>query len=204
MIFFHEISNEKYYVLVLSAEVCLARSSKTCISMWYFLRFRLICTQNQLLDFFHHRLVGQFYLFIRLPDDLTLPECVCCLHSYFHGLKVAKVLLVVAFFIVNLIFSESTCRIFIVNILQDSFEFLKDDSEKNLGLCTLLRSPDKSIIPRIAEISGWIDFCGKPLKTRFKTPFLFFLQKFIKNFVWAKNMLEPTGRLVEDSVVTWP
>ena len=45
---------------------------------------------------------------------------------------------------------------------QDRFSFSKADSEKYMGFSTLLRSPDKSILPRLVGISGEIDVCGKP------------------------------------------
>ena len=55
----------------------------------------------------------------------------------------------------------------------------------------MLRSPDKLIMPRAAQISGWIDIYGKLLKTRFKTPFSFLLllgKVDQKLWFWAKNM----------------
>ena len=104
-------------------------------------------------------------------------------HSYFHGLKLAKCHLLWLRSIVKLIFSKSTGWISATKISQDSFKFSDGDAEKYLGPRTLLRSPDNSILPRIAEINGGIDIRGQPLKIRLKTPFSFFfnyLQKLIK------------------------
>ena len=84
---------------------------------------------------------------------------------------------------------------------QKSFKFSERDSEKYLGLSTLLRTPDKSIMPpRMAEFNGGIDISGKPLKTIFRTFFSFIQfnaevdQKFCN---WAENMPVLAGRLVE-------
>ena len=65
--------------------------------------------------------------------------------------------------------------------------FPKSGSEKYLGFSTLLRSLDESIMARIVEISGGINVCGIPFKTRFKTVFslLNCLEKFIKNFRYS-------------------
>ena len=56
---------------------------------------------------------------------------------------------------------------------------------KKIEFGNLLQNPNKLILPRIVEISGGIDVCGKPLKTRFRTVFSFFngLQKLITNLV---------------------
>ena len=62
--------------------------------------------------------------------------------------------------------------------------FSESDSENYFGLRSLVRSPDNSIMPRLAEINGGIDICGEPLKTTLNTLFSFFLnfmQKLIKN-----------------------
>ena len=75
---------------------------------------------------------------------------------------------------VKLISSKSTGLISIIKIAQDSFDFSEGALEKYLGLPTLLRCPDNSIIPGMAEFNGGIDICGERLKTILKTLFSFF------------------------------
>ena len=75
---------------------------------------------------------------------------MCFLHSYSHRLKLASLRFVVALF--------RTLRGYFRRILDFSI---------------FLRSLDKSIMQKTAEISGGIDVCGKLLKTRFKTVFSF-------------------------------
>ena len=79
--------------------------------------------------------------------------------------------LVVAVICSQTLFSKSTGWISTTKISQDNFS--KADSEKYLGFSTLLRSPDKSTMPRIVDISGGIDICGKPSKSRLKTVLVF-------------------------------
>ena len=61
-----------------------------------------------------------------------------------------------------------------MKISPNSCELSKADSEVYLGLCTLLLRPDNLIMSRIAESNDGIDVCGKPLKAKWKTLFVFF------------------------------
>ena len=62
-------------------------------------------------------------------------------------------------------------------------------SEKYFEFGILLRSPDKSIMPKIAETNGWINIYGKPVKFRFKTfSFFEYLQKLIENFASVRKI----------------
>ena len=82
----------------------------------------------------------------------------------------------------KLFFSKSTGWISSIKMSQDSIRFSKGFKDfkrllniKYFGFNTLLRSPDKSIMLRIVQISGGIGICGKPFETRFKTLFSCFL-----------------------------
>ena len=152
--------------------------------MWFFLRFHLICLQNYRLDFFYQGLSQQSHMFSRLFDK-HIP-------SYFPWICVLMCLnwqkcdLLWFFFIVKLFFYKSTHWISIIKISQDSSEISEGDSEKYIRLCTLLRSPEYSKIPRIAERNDGIDIGVELSRTRFKafySRFLYFLPKLIKNFV---------------------
>ena len=92
---------------------------------------------------------------------------ICSLYLYSHRLKSAKFQLAVVF----------------PKIFRRWFK-------KCLEFSTLLRSPDASIRPRIAEPSGGIDICAKPLETRFKTLFSILTvgNSWPKNFVIGRNI----------------
>ena len=72
----------------------LVEISKTCLCMWFCLRFQLICLQNYWLDFFHQVLSGKFCLFVTLPDKRT-PNHFPCIGT--HNLILAKVRFVAGF-----------------------------------------------------------------------------------------------------------
>ena len=68
-----------------------------------------------------------------------------------------------------------------MDVRLDSFIFSGVDSEIDLVLfILLLQSPDNMIMPTNPESCGGIDFCGKPLNTRFKLLSVFSLKKFSK------------------------
>ena len=125
---------------------------------------------------------GRFWLCIKLLDIL-LPKYVSWLRLLAWNCQKCDSWLL--FPIVKLISSRSTSGISTIKISQDSSKFSKGDSEKYLRFSTLLRRPGKSIMPWVVEVSGGIDVCVKPLKTRLKTVFSFFncLQNLIKIFV---------------------
>ena len=107
------------------------RIPKTCICMWYFLRFHLICVLNYRLDLFHQSLRRQFHLCIKLLDEniTNSVPCICILIGW----------------------NWQKC-----DLLWLFSEFSDGDSEQYIEFITLLRCPDKSIMPRIAEISVWL------------------------------------------------
>ena len=79
-------------------------------------------------------------------------------------------------------FPLSSCHKIVLN-------FQKVIQKFTLGF--VLRSPDDSIMPIIAEINGGIDICGEPLEAESKTLFSFFLiicQNWSKVCNWAKKM----------------
>ena len=77
----------------------------------------------------------------------------------------------------------------IMKILQDSFNFFEDDSEKYLSHCLFLRSPDKSVMPKSAEVNDGFDICGKPLKTSIRRlfPGFYFFTELLKSLNCAKK-----------------
>jgi len=54
-------------------------------------------------------------------------------------------------------FSRNTGWISTIKISKDSFKCSKSDQQKELGICTLIQSPNKSIMPRGPGINGGID-----------------------------------------------
>ena len=79
---------------------------------------------------------------------------------------------------------------------QNSFRFYDGDSEEYIGLRILLRSPENSIMPGIAKISGGIVIYGKRLRTRLKALFFNLFAEVDQNFCnRAKNIPVLAGRL---------
>ena len=84
---------------------------------------------------------------------------------------------------------------------QDSFRFYDGDSEEYIGLRTLLRSPENSIMPVIAKISGGIVIYGERLKTRLKTLFFNLFAEVDQNFCnRARNIPVLAGPLFIDLI----
>ena len=133
--------------------------------------------QKHPLEVFHQVLSGRFQFGIKLLDK-HIPKYVTCLRNL-SGWNWQKCDLQRFFSKAKIVFFIGTGWISTIKISKDSFNFSKSDSKKYAWFITLPRRPGKSIMPRILEISGVIDVCGKPLKIRLETVFSFFncLQK---------------------------
>ena len=174
MDFFFKISMSKFRIFInfqkrniafflLAVQFWSTEISKTWVCIWFFLRFQLICLQKYRLEFFHHDFSGQLHLCRKLLDNYL---CSLCLYSC---IEIRKKLSVVAFCYSETFFSKSTDWTSTIKISRDSFKFSENDPEIYFMFRTLLRSRDKSIMPRIAEINGGINIYRKPLKTGLRT-----------------------------------
>ena len=114
----------------------MAANFRNCICMWFFWRFQAICLQSYPLDFFQQGLDRQFDMCVRLHDK-HIPK-------YFPRIRTLmawiwqKGNLLWLFSIVKLNSSKSAGCISTLKSSQNSIRFSESESEKNLGIRTLL------------------------------------------------------------------